>query len=75
MKTSTPTSTETYAAAYAKLSQIAEKLKNTGATASVDSLVDDLRAARIAYRTCKIRLDAIRREVDTEVEAASEVAQ
>ena len=69
-----PASTETYAAAYAKLAAIAEKLKGAGAT-DVDTLVQDLRAARTAYATCKSRLDAIRREVDAEVEAAGEVAR
>jgi len=37
--------------------------------------VDDLRAARAAHSICKARLDAIRREVDAEVEAAGEVAK
>lgn len=72
MKTVIPTGTETYAAAYARLSQIAEKLKTSGASANVDSIVEDLRAARLAYSICKSRLDAIRREVDAEVEAAGD---
>ena len=65
-------STETYAAAYARLSQIAENLKTAGSAASIDTIVENLRAARAAYATCKLRLDAIRREVDAEVEAADE---
>ena len=72
--TAAPASTETYAAAYARLTAIAERLKGAGAT-DVDTLVQDLRAARMAYSTCKSRLDAIRREVDAEVEAAGEVAR
>ncbi len=75
MKITTPASTETYAAAYARLSQIAEKLKISGAAASIDNIVEDLRAARLAYITCKDRLDAIRREVDLEMESAGEIAQ
>ncbi len=75
MKTNAPASTETYAAAYNRLAAIAEKLRGTGATANLDGIVDDLRAARAAHAICKSRLDAIRREVDAEVEAASEVAQ
>lgn len=75
MKTTANPTTETYAAAYATLSRIAEKLKAAGATAAVDDLVADLKDARTAYNTCKSRLDAIRREVDAEVEAAGEVTK
>ena len=70
-----PASTETYASAYAKLTAIAEKLKGAGGNADLDSLVQDLREARAAHNFCKSRLDAIRREVDAEVDAAGEVAQ
>ena len=73
--TAAPATTDTYASAYAKLSAIAERLKGAGATADLDSLVRDLREARAAHDFCKNRLDAIRREVDAEVEAAGEVAQ
>lgn len=69
-----PSSTETYVSAYARLTAIADKLKGGGAT-DVDTLVQDLREARMAYSICKSRLDAIRREVDAEVEAAGEVAR
>ncbi len=72
MKTATPASTETYASAYARLSQIADRLKTAGTSANVDSIVEDLRAARLAYATCKSRLESIRREVEAEVEAADE---
>lgn len=72
--TAAPASTETYATAYARLNAIAERLKG-GAATDVDTLVQDLRAARTAYATCKSRLDAIRREVDVEVEAAGDVAR
>ena len=70
--TPTPATTETYAAAYAKLAAIASKLSAAGATANVDDLVHDLRLARSAYATCKARLDAIRAEVDAELEAAGD---
>lgn len=62
--------TETYAAAYAQLSAIAEKLKNASA-ANVDTLADDVRAARRAAGICRARIDAIRAEIDDEL--ASEI--
>ena len=73
MKTTTtaaPATTESYAVAYAKLTAIAEKLKGAGAMTDLETLVRDLREARAAHTFCKSRLDAIRREVDAEVEAA-----
>ncbi len=73
--TMAPAATETYASAYAKLNSIAEKLKGAGAMADLETLVLDLREARAAHAFCKSRLDAIRREVDAEVEAAAEVTQ
>ena len=72
IKTSTPATTESYAAAYSRLTAIASKLTAAGTTASVDDLVCDLRLARAAYATCKARLDAIRAEVDAEIEAAGD---
>ena len=75
MKTNAPANTESYAAAYARLAAIAEKLKGAGATANLDEIVDDLRAARAAHAVCKARLDVIRREVDAEVEAAGDTAK
>lgn len=75
MKTNAPASTESYASAYATLSAIAEKLKGAGATADLDGIVDDLRAARAAHAICKARLDTIRREVDAEVDAVAEPAK
>lgn len=65
-----PASTETYSAAYARLSTIAERLKNNTAATTVDSLVEDVRAAREAYALCRARLDAVRREIDVEIAAA-----
>ena len=50
--------TETYAAAYAVLSAIAEKLKNAN-SANIDTLADDVRAARKAAEICRARIDAI----------------
>ncbi len=72
--TAAPAVTESYATAYARLTTIAEKLKGAGATADLDGLVRDLREARAAHAFCKARLDAIRHEVDAEVEAAGETA-
>ncbi len=65
-----PATTETYAAAYAALTQIADKLRTGGQAAGVDEIVDLLKAARAAHAICRERLDAVRREVDVELEAA-----
>ena len=46
----TPAPTGTYAAAYARLAAIADRLKASGAT-SIDTLVDDVRAAFDQRRT------------------------
>ena len=62
--------TASYAEAYAVLSGIAERLRATGATANIDRLAADLRAARAAHAVCRDRLAAIRREIDVEVAAA-----
>ncbi|MDX7952943.1 hypothetical protein P7D22_17400 [Lichenihabitans sp. Uapishka_5] len=62
--------TATYAEAYATLSSIAERLRATGSTASIDRLAADLRAARSAHAVCRDRLAAIRAEIDQEVAAA-----
>jgi exonuclease VII small subunit len=69
-KTNEPEPTETYSAAYARLSTIAERLKSNTAATTVDSLVDDVRTAREAYALCRARLDAVRREIDVEIAAA-----
>ena len=57
--------TETYAAAYATLTNIAQRL-STGSGATIDNLAADVRAAHQAHATCRARLDAIRREVEAE---------
>ena len=62
----------TYAAAYATLASIAERLKGAGTAAALDTLAEDVKAARQAYATCKCRLDAIRAEIDAEVGTGSE---
>ncbi len=67
--------TETFASAYSKLATIAEKLRGAGATACVDDLVQLLAQDREHHAFCKARLDAIRREVDAEVETSEAVAQ
>ena len=69
-----PATTETYAASYAKLAAIAERLRAGGAAVSVDTLVEDVRAARAAHEVCRARLDAVRREIDAEVAAAESEA-
>ena len=70
-----PAATESYAASYAKLAAIAERLRAGGAAVSVDALVEDVRAARAAHEVCRARLDAVRREIDAEVAAESEADQ
>lgn len=65
-----PASTDTYAASYAKLAAIAERLRAGGGATSVDTLVEDVRAARAAHDVCRARLAAVRREIDAEVAAA-----
>ncbi len=69
-----PAATDTYAASYAKLAAIAERLRAGGTAVSVDTLVDDVRAARAAHEVCRARLDAVRREIDAEVAAAESEA-
>ena len=57
----------TYAAAYAALSAVAERLKAAGTAASIDTLAEDVRAARYNYELCRGRLAAIRAEIDAEI--------
>ena len=59
----------TYAAAYAALSAVAEKLKGAGTAASIDTLAEDVRSARYNYEVCRSRLAAIRAEIDAELSA------
>ena len=56
-----------YAAAYAQLAAIAERLKGAGTAASIDTLAEDVRAARHNYELCRSRLAAIRAEIDAEL--------
>ena len=72
MTTNSPQATITYAAAYAKLSAIAEKLRATGSAATVDTLVDDIRAARAAHAICKSRIAAVMKEFEAEVAGVEE---
>ena len=71
MTTKTTTTTikpiVTYAAAYAALSAVAERLKGAGTAASIDTLAEDVRAARNNYELCRGRLAAIRAEIDAEL--------
>ncbi len=67
-----PAPANTYAAAYAILGAIADRLKGAGTAATIDTLADDVRAARQAYGVCRARLDAIRAEIDVETAAVRE---
>ena len=63
--------TSTYAAAYAELAEIVERLRGNGST-SIDSLVDSVRRARAAHGVCRARLAAVRAEIDAEIAAAEQ---
>lgn len=69
-----PAPTATYAAAYARLTAIAHKLRAPATAATVDGLAADVRAAQEAYATCRARLDAIRREVGEAIGPAEDGA-
>lgn len=58
--------TPTFAAAYAKLSSIAAKLKAPANAATIDELAHDVREARQAFSVCSARLAAIRAEIEAE---------
>lgn len=60
-------STRQYAEAYRVLLEVAERLRN-GGPEDVDTLVADFRRGMDAYRFCQERLDAIRAEIDQEVD-------
>ena len=61
-----PAGTDSYAAGYAKLAAIAERLRTATGAATVDGLVADVQAARELHRQLKARLDAVRRELDAD---------
>ena len=63
--------TDTYAAAYATLASIAERLKGPGTAASLDTLASDVSEARRCYQNARDRLDAIRIEIDAELASNS----
>ena len=71
MKDTRPTtavaSSRSYADAYRTLLEVAERLRN-GGVEDVDTLVEDFRRGMDAYRVCQERLDAIRAEIDHEVD-------
>ena len=69
MPTAAPKPAITYAAAYAALSAVAERLKGAGTASSIDTLADDVRSARYNYEVCRSRLAAIRAEIDAELPA------
>ncbi len=60
-------STRQYAEAYRVLLEVAERLRN-GGPEDVDTLVADFRRGMDAYHFCQERLDAIRAEIDQEVD-------
>jgi len=62
----------TYAVAYAQLAAIAERLKAAGTAASIDTLAEDVAAARRAHAIAKGRLDAIRAEIEAELATDAE---
>ena len=67
-----PPSTASYAGAYAQLAAIAERLKTAGTATSIDTLVQDVRAARTAHAVCRDRLAAVRAEIDAELALADQ---
>ena len=69
--TTTAKPTVTYAAAYATLASIAERLKGAGTAASLDTLASDVSEARKCYQGARDRLDAIRAEIDAELASNS----
>ena len=60
-------SSRAYAENYRTLHDVAERLRSGGPD-DVDGLVADFRRAMTAYRFCQERLDAIRAEIDAEVD-------
>ncbi len=70
-----PAPANTYAAAYATLGAIADRLKGASTAATIDTLAEDVRAARQAYAVCRSRLDAIRAEIDQEIAAVEADAE
>ena len=67
----TTTPAMSYAAAYATLASIAERLKAPGTAASIDTLAQDVANARQAYEQCSSRIKAIRAEIDAEIASDS----
>lgn len=61
-----------YAAAYGQLAAIADRLKGSGTSATIDTLAEDVAAARRAFSLAKERLDAIRAEIDAELAPSTE---
>ncbi len=73
--TTTPAKPVTsYAASYAALQAIAERLKGPGTAASIDSLASEVAEARKAFATCSDRLKAIRAEIDVELASTTDGA-
>ena len=73
MKTTTaaaPASTQSYAQAHAALAAIADRLRTASASISLDTLLADVQAARRLHAHLKHRLEAVRREIETEVAAS-----
>ena len=60
-------STHAYAETYRKLTETAERLRKGGPD-NVDTLVADFRSVIKGYHFCQERLDAIRTEIDAELD-------
>ncbi len=62
-------------AAYARLSEIAARLRGPGSAASIGTLAPDIAAARQAYAACLGWLAAVRAEIDHEIAAVEADAE
>jgi len=65
-ETTQPLTTGLYAKHYATLQAIAERLRSSG-PADIDTLLEDTRRAMESYEICRTRLDAVRTELNAQV--------
>ena len=56
-----------YATNYKKLAEIVERLKR-GGPGDIDGLAETFRSGVAAYEACKSRLDAIKTEINSEID-------
>ena len=68
------TNTTKYSEAYATLEKVSEKLQ-TVTNLDVDELVTDVKTAVQAYQTCKGRIDAATKELETAFTQVNELNQ